>query len=581
MTNGHDEVEAGSKADSEEDLELENVEEDGPLLSSAQNPHPEPKSSSLRGLAQRQKRFKVAVVVITIITLSFIVLGLEFTSSNVEPELDSFQETLKVESERARELLLRNIGPRIGAGDGLVVASPSKGEKSYLPDYCYTWTRDSALVYRSHTTFDSSSNSENISSHDELLLRAYVQSQIPIQTRSNPSGGLEDGGLNEPKFQIDGSSFLGNWGRPQRDGPALRALALIPYAHFLLDRGYPADHSYVKENLYNPDKMRGTGNVIKNDLEEVAHRWWKGGFDLWEEVNGHHFFTLIVSLRALQAGSSLADRLIDSGAQEYYSKQAESLERKFESFWSDEKEHYLSSVSSLNLDDDNDDAAIFSLPDRQWSDCSLPLSLIHAGDQIDIDNYGYSNNTVIGFGPADPKVISTIYRYIQSFDGLYKINNNKRSWTQGWALGRYREDVYDGVGKSKGNPWHICINAIAQSLYLIEQRHYEQGYIEPTEITNSFWTELMNERVNNDRRVERYERKFEMALRRLREVGDSFLNVSRNAMELGERMSEQIGRDNGKPIGARDLTWSYASLMTAVKAREDAVSKADNGVKGA
>jgi hypothetical protein len=27
----------------------------------------------------------------------------------------------------------------------------------------------------------------------------------------------------------------------ESDGPALRALAMIPYAHFLLDRGWPAD----------------------------------------------------------------------------------------------------------------------------------------------------------------------------------------------------------------------------------------------------------------------------------------------------------------------------------------------------
>ncbi|WVQ66144.1 uncharacterized protein L199_004322 [Kwoniella botswanensis] len=581
MTNGYDEVETGMEADSEEDLELENVEEDGPLLSSAGNSNPEPFSSSLRGWAQRQKRFKVVAVVIIIITLLFIVLGLKFTSSNVEPELDSFQETLKAESERARQLLLRNIGPRIGAGDGLVVASPSRGEKSYLPDYYYTWTRDSALVYRSLTTFDSSSNSENISSHDELLLRAYIQSQIPIQTRSNPSGGLENGGLNEPKFQIDGSPFLGDWGRPQRDGPALRALTLIPYAHFLLNRGYPADRTYVKENLYNPDKIRGTGNVIKNDLEEVAHGWWKRGFDLWEEVNGHHFFTLIVSLRALQAGSSLADRLNDPGAQGYYSKQAELIGQKLETFWNDGKEYYLSSISSYNFDDNNEDDERITLPERDWSDCSLPLSLIHAGDHINLDTYHHSNYTEIGFGPTDPKVISTIYRYIQSFDGLYEINNNKGSWTQGWALGRYREDVYDGVGKSKGNPWHICTNAIAQSLYLIEKRHYEQGYLEPTEITGNFWTELMNERFNEDKRVEFGQRKFDLTMRRLREVGDSFLNVSRNAMEQGKRMSEQIGRDNGKPIGARDLTWSYASYTSAVKAREDAVFVGNNRAKRA
>lgn len=69
-----------------------------------------------------------------------------------------------------------------------------------------------------------------------------------------------------------------------RDGPALRALALIPYTNYLLDRAYPADISYVQSLLYDPSKGMVPRNVIKNDLEEVARNWAKHGFDLWEEV---------------------------------------------------------------------------------------------------------------------------------------------------------------------------------------------------------------------------------------------------------------------------------------------------------
>ena len=34
-----------------------------------------------------------------------------------------------------------------------------------------------------------------------------------MQTRS---GDLYTGGLNEPKFMVDGTAFDGDWGRPQR-----------------------------------------------------------------------------------------------------------------------------------------------------------------------------------------------------------------------------------------------------------------------------------------------------------------------------------------------------------------------------
>ena len=69
-----------------------------------------------------------------------------------------------------------------------------------------------------------------------------------------------------------------------RDGPALRALALIPYAQYLLDRGFALDKAYVREHLYNPKRVRAPGSVIKNDLEEVANGWWAEGYDLWEEL---------------------------------------------------------------------------------------------------------------------------------------------------------------------------------------------------------------------------------------------------------------------------------------------------------
>lgn len=69
-----------------------------------------------------------------------------------------------------------------------------------------------------------------------------------------------------------------------RDGPALRAIAVMIYANFLLDRGFPSDISYVQQWIYDPRHLKSPGKVLKNDLEEVAKGWSKSGFDLWEEV---------------------------------------------------------------------------------------------------------------------------------------------------------------------------------------------------------------------------------------------------------------------------------------------------------
>jgi glucoamylase len=71
----------------------------------------------------------------------------------------------------------------------------------------------------------------------------YISAQAYLQTVSNPSGGLSSGGLGEPKFNAGESAFTGSWGRPQRDGPALRATALITYSKWLINNGYTSTAS--------------------------------------------------------------------------------------------------------------------------------------------------------------------------------------------------------------------------------------------------------------------------------------------------------------------------------------------------
>lgn len=154
---------------------------------------------------------------------------------------------LASESAVARQGILDNIGSAgayaANAKPGIVVASPSTSDPdcklshSYLSksrltepiDY-YTWTRDSALVFK--TLVDMFKNGDSA-----LLdvIEEYISAQAYIQTVSNPSGDFSGGtGLGEPKFNADETAFTGSWGRPQRDGPALRATALISFGQWLI-----------------------------------------------------------------------------------------------------------------------------------------------------------------------------------------------------------------------------------------------------------------------------------------------------------------------------------------------------------
>lgn len=67
-------------------------------------------------------------------------------------------------------------------------------------------------------------------------IHEYISSQARIQLLNTRSGGLSSGGLGEPKYRVDETPYNEDWGRPQADGPALRATALIAYARWLLVR---------------------------------------------------------------------------------------------------------------------------------------------------------------------------------------------------------------------------------------------------------------------------------------------------------------------------------------------------------
>jgi glucoamylase len=103
----------------------------------------------------------------------------------------------------------------------------------------------------------------NYSASLQTTIHNFVISQAKLQGVNNPSGGLANGaGLAEPKFNVDLSQFTGEWGRPQRDGPPLRAIALTRYAKWLVANGYKDTATTV------------VWPVIKNDLAYTAQYWW-------------------------------------------------------------------------------------------------------------------------------------------------------------------------------------------------------------------------------------------------------------------------------------------------------------------
>lgn len=61
---------------------------------------------------------------------------------------------------------------------------------------------------------------------DRTLLTNYANAEKVHEQNA----AISNSGLEGPKFNVDGSFFTGPWGRPQNDGPALRASTLTTLA---------------------------------------------------------------------------------------------------------------------------------------------------------------------------------------------------------------------------------------------------------------------------------------------------------------------------------------------------------------
>lgn len=278
----------------------------------------------------------------------------------------------------------------------------------YSPIDFYTWTRDSALTVK--MLIDAF-----IAGDTSLRPRIedYISAQAILQTVASQSGDLSDGsGLGEPKFEVNSTAFTGPWGRPQRDGPALRATALITYSRWLLSTG---DDSRVISKIWP---------IISNDLNYVGQYWNQTGFDLWEEVDSSSFFTVAVQHRALVEGQAFAEEIGMNRAA--CRTQAPEVLCFLQSFWNGD---FITS----NINDQNS---------RNGRDANSILASIHTFDP----DTGCDDLT---FQPCSSRALANHKAVTDSFRPLYALNSGRAEGTAA-AVGRYTEDVYYG-----GNPWSV------------------------------------------------------------------------------------------------------------------------------
>ncbi|KAH9889962.1 glucoamylase [Cubamyces lactineus] len=451
-------------------------------------------------------------------TLLFSLVGLAVRAFAQSSAADAY---VASESPIAKSGLLANIGPdgskSQGAKPGIVVASPSTSN----PDYLYTWTRDSSLVFKA--LIDQFTTGEDTSLR--TLIDEFTTAEATLQQVSNPSGTVSTGGLGEPKFNIDETAFTGAWGRPQRDGPALRATAIITYANWLLDNN---NSTYVTNTLWP---------IIKLDLDYVANNWNQSTFDLWEEINSSSFFTTAVQHRALREGATFANRIGQTSVVSGYTTQADNLLCFLQSYWNPSAGYVTANTGG----------------GRSGKDANTLLASIHTFDPA-------AGCDAATFQPCSDKALSNLKVYVDSFRSIYSINSGIAS-NAAVATGRYPEDSYQG-----GNPWYLTTFAVAEQLYDALIVWDKLGGLNVTSTSLPFFQQFSSGLTAGT--YASSSSTYQTLTAAIKTFADGFLAINAKYTPSDGGLAEQFSKSDGAPVSAVDLTWSYAAALTSFAARE-------------
>ncbi|KAI0193802.1 carbohydrate-binding module family 20 protein [Astrocystis sublimbata] len=434
--------------------------------------------------------------------------------------LDAF-----VEKQRAISLqgVLNNIGPEgsraPGAGAGVIIASPSKENPN-----CDTWTRDASLVMK--MLID-----EFLLGEEQLepYIEDFVLSQAVLQTVTNPSGTfLPNGeGLGEPKYNVDLSRDNEDWGRPQHDGPALRAIALVTYSNWLVSQG-------------QKDKAKTVvWPIISNDLSYVGQYWNSTGFEVWEEVLGSSVFTTQNQLRALVDGKALAETL---GVTCTGCDQAPQVACFLnQAFWNGE--FFTGNINSKEK--------------RKGNDANTML-----GSNSIFDVNAKCDDPSIQ--PCNSRALSSFKAWVDAFrdPALYPINEGIPQ-SKGIALGRYVEDVY-----FDGNPWYLITAGAAEFLYNAVSQWKTQGALSIDETSLGFFKDIYPAAEVKTYRSKGKQSEFPLILKTVTEYADSFVEIVEKYTPQDGSMTEQFSKIAPfNPLSATHLTWSYAAFVSMAERR--------------
>lgn len=321
---------------------------------------------------------------------------------------------------KARPMFAQRICPKPGS----IIASPVLGAYDPEPDYFFHWHRDAAIVLDALRCL-------HIGGRVELdaTLADYVRFNLALATLDgNAPGVLPEPEQVAPEYRRyvrpaaelknvrgaeavaldtrvnpDGTLDILCWSRPQYDGPALRVMSLLRWD--------------ALEGL-DPVTRAGLESLVRSDLATL-HRWaGRPCYDLWEEEEALHYYTLRVAAAALSQGAAWLERRAACAEAALYREQAAAVLESLDGFWDDAGGLYRSRLGGSA---------------QKIPDIAVILAVIHAAARSGAHSV------------TDPRIHRTLEVLERLFGALYPINQGLAP-DRAPALGRYPGDRYYAGG---------------------------------------------------------------------------------------------------------------------------------------
>ena len=450
------------------------------------------------------------------------------------------------------------LGHTIRPARGSILASPEMAAYDPKPDYFFHWLRDSALVADGlreaieDGTLAPSSVEHLIDFVDFSLelcrldgprfLRegGYPETVEPsfrqhVRSRAEIAEIVGDRILGEGRHNADGSLDVLKWGRPQNDGPALRALTVIRF--FRLD-------------AFRVRAAEAALTLLRYDLDYTLSHWRSPCCDLWEEATGFHYHTRLVQQAALAEGAAFLAAEGDSERAKTCADAGRALLLELDRHFDPGDGVYRGRLAETGPD----------APPCRRLDIAVILAAIHAGRRAGAHSV------------TDPKMLATLFALERLFDEEYPINRARPNDCAP-ALGRYAGDSY-----FSGGAYYFATLGGAQFCFRLAQAAAEgEAFQVSTESRAPLAALLQTPADTLPHGVLAGQFREALAHAALRR-GDMYLATVRRFTPASGALAEQFSQQDGAPASADNLAWSYACFVTALATRRRAVQSMAAGV---